>query len=128
MKNRQHLFLVIIMPLFFTGCYYDNFKEIHPEKALSPVSTCDTAGIISYSLQIVPILNSSCTQNCHSPSSSGHDMTNYGAVSYDAFSGKLYSSVTQDGNAQNMPQGGSKIADCDIVKIKKWVDAGSPQN
>lgn len=112
-----------------SSCYYDNFKELHPDIPVSStISGCDTIGVISYSAQIVPILNNGCTQNCHNGVSSGHDMTNYAAVNADAVAGTLYGSVAQNGSAQAMPQGGAKLQDCDIAKIKKWVDAGAPQN
>lgn len=55
-------------------------------------------------------------------------MTSYAAVHTDALSGTLYGSVAQDGSAQSMPQNGAKLPECDIVKIKKWVNAGAPNN
>jgi hypothetical protein len=40
----------------------------------------------------------------------------------------LVSSIVQDGNASAMPQGQPKLSDCDIGKVKKWVNAGYPEN
>jgi hypothetical protein len=41
---------------------------------------------------------------------------------------KLVGSVTWDGTASNMPQSSpSKINDCYIAKIKKWVITGTPE-
>jgi hypothetical protein len=116
---------------FLNSCYYDNFKELHPEGALNN-NGCDTAGVISYSAQIVPLLANSCTGSCHNGSGSGHDMKTWAAVNFDAVDpggSKLVGSVTWDGVARQMPEGGtSKISDCDITKIKKWVSAGAPNN
>lgn len=128
--KKNHLSLAsLLFVTLLSSCYYDHFKELHPESVLpNTSSTCDTSGIISYSLQIVPILNSGCTQSCHNGTGSGHDMKSYAAVSSDASSGTLYGSVSQDGTAQAMPQNGAKLSDCDIVKIKKWVNAGAPNN
>ena len=113
----------------FSSCYYDHFKELHPESTLpNSSSTCDTLGVMSYSLQIVPILNLSCTQSCHNGTGTGHDMTSYASVNGDALSGTLYGSVSQNGTAQAMPQNGAKLSNCDIIKIKKWVNAGAPNN
>ncbi len=129
MKKILSLFSLITIVCLLNSCYYDNFKELHPESALpTAVSVCDTSGTISYSLQIVPILTNACTQSCHNGTGPGHDMTHYADVDLDAVSGKLYSSVVQDGNAQFMPQNGAKLSECDITKIKNWVNAGAPNN
>lgn len=131
MKKIQLSILSITATLFFSSCYYDNFKELHPETALNN-SACDTTGVISYSVHISPVLANSCTGSCHNGTGSGHDMTSWSAVNFDAVDpggGKLVGSVIWDGTAQAMPQGAtSKISDCDITKIKKWVAAGAPNN
>ena len=105
---------------FLNSCYYDNFKELHPEGALNN-NGCDTAGVISYSAQIVPILSSACL-GCHNPGNG--DLSDPLSVQAYALSGNLYTRV----NTGNMPQGGPKLSDCDIAKIKKWADAGAPIN
>ncbi len=129
MKHTRIFLSSFLFAALLSSCYYDNFKELHPDSALPNASvTCDTSGLISYSLQIVPVLNSGCTPSCHNGVGSGHDMTSYAAVHTDALSGTLYGSVAQDGSAQSMPQNGAKLPECDIVKIKKWVNAGAPNN
>jgi hypothetical protein len=112
--------------MFFSSCYYDNFKELNPS---ADSSECDTLSVISFSTQIVPILNSNCTNTCHNGVGSGHDMTTWTNVNVDAVSGKLVSSIMWDGNAQQMPQGATtKISQCNIAKIKKWVADGATNN
>ncbi len=131
MKKSLTIFVFAIALLMLNSCYYDNFKELHPESALSGASGCDTAGVISYSAQIVPVLNRSCNTQCHGGSGGGggRELTNYSLVLEEAASGRLVSSIIWDGNAQQMPQGAtSKIPDCDIAKIKKWVAASAPNN
>ena len=124
MKKIQLSLLSFTTALVLSGCYYDNFKELNPASALSnSTSGCDTVNAISYASQIVPILNSACT-GCHNSSGTAHDMTNWNSVKNDALSGDLYNDV----NSGSMPQGGSKLSDCDIAKIKKWVDAGALDN
>lgn len=124
------LTLVIAAVSFFvTGCTNDKGEDlIKPVTApTTPGSGCDTASAISYSAQIVPIINSKCI-SCHGASNGGtklHDWTN---VNAKAVSGKLYGAVAWNGSALNMPQGGSKISDCDIAKVKKWAAAGAPNN
>ena len=116
--------------IFLTSCYKDKFKALHPD--VSPVSNvCDTAAVISYSAQIVPIMNTNCNQNCHNPSASSgsRDLTSYAGVSSGANNGALYGTVTWDPSYGNdMPKDGNKLSICDITKIKKWADAGAPNN
>ncbi len=114
---------------FLNSCYYDNFKELHPDAALPNAngSNCDTIGAISYSLTILPILNSNCTQNCHNGTGSGHDLTSWSSVNADASATTLGPSI--DGTGSNpMPQGGGSLSACDVAKIKKWISAGAPNN
>ena len=128
--NKTNLSILVLATVFFTSCYYDNFKELHPDAALT-VSNCDSSGVISYSAQIVPVLKSGCTTQCHGGigGGGGHDMTTWVGVNADVVSGKLVSSVVWDGNAQKMPQGATtKISVCDIAKIKKWAAAAGPNN
>lgn len=124
MKKVYLSILSVGIICFLNSCYYDNHKELRPESALpNSTSGCDTTNAISYSSQIVPILNSACT-GCHNSSGSAHDLTTHSAVQVDALAGTLYNDVFSGA----MPQGGSKLSDCDIAKIKKWVDAGALNN
>ena len=87
MKNTRTILAVLGAAFLLSGCYYDNFKELHPEGALpDPSNICDTTGVISYSAQIIPILNASCNQNCHNGIGTGsRDLTTYAGVSSGAF-------------------------------------------
>jgi len=130
MKFNYNLLVVFVLGvLFFTGCYYDNFTELHPSLASGQ---CDTSKVMSYSGDVVPILNNSCGTNnaCHSASNtSGYDLTTYAGVKAVVQSYQLYSSITFDGSVPSMPLGSSSpIAKCSITKIKKWIDAGYPNN
>ncbi len=135
MKTLTVILSSLSMTLFLTSCYYDNFEKLHPEGAL-PIP-CDSVGVISYSAQIVPILQNSCTQNCHNGVGTGsRDLTDYNQVQaatqngvYLNDGGSLYGTVNWDPNyGNNMPKDGSKLSDCDIAKIRKWAVAGGPNN
>ena len=124
MKKVYLSILSISTICFLNSCYYDNHKELRPESALpNSTSGCDTANAISYSSQIAPILSSACL-GCHNSAGSAHSLSAHSAVQVDALSGALYTDVSTGA----MPQGGSKLSDCDIAKIKKWVDAGALNN
>lgn len=122
------LSIVALITVLFSSCYYDNLGELKPESALA-TSTCDTVAAISYTNQIVPLLQASCTSGCHNGIGSGHNLKNHSAASGDALSGALLGSVKWITPYQAMPQGASsKISDCDIAKIKLWVAQGAPNN
>ena len=128
MKIKLFFFFSFVIAAF-SSCYYDNYEELHPTLT---GSNCDTAKVMSYSNDIVPILNASCGTNnsCHgTTNTSTIDLTTYAGVNNTVINGLLYSAVIWDGNASNMPKGSaSKIPVCDITKIKKWIDAGAQNN
>jgi len=122
--------IFILGLLFSGGCYYDNLEELHPELLLE--GSCDSTGTISYQTQIKPILTNSCGANnsCHNTQGAGGGviLENHAGVKAAA-NGKLLSSITWDGNAQQMPKGSpSKLNSCSIAKIQKWVTAGALNN
>lgn len=121
------LSLLSAITLLFSACYYDNLGKLRPESAINQVA-CDTVSAISYSAQIVPLLDASCTSGCHNGIGSGHDLKTYGNVNADATSGSLLGSV-QWGPFRPMPENASsKISDCDIAKIRLWIAQGSQNN
>jgi hypothetical protein len=138
MKKLYLSILAIATICFFNSCYYDNFKELHPESALDS-NNCDTSGVISYSLHIKPILDASCNKNCHNPTATSgtRDLTNFAMVAAATNDGtanpgdwgSLYGTTSWDlAYGNNMPKNGSKLPDCDLIKIKKWAIAGAPNN
>lgn len=127
-------FVLVLIVLLFpaTGCYYDNLEKLHPELLLN--EDCDTTGVISYQNHITTIFIASCgaTDNaCHNVigSGGGYVLDNYADVKIAVESGILMNSITWTGGALQMPKGSSaKLGDCQIAKIQKWIDAGSPNN
>jgi len=133
--NRIFFFIPVLFllaaSLFNYGCYFDNLQELHPELLLD--NNCDTISTMSYQTHIKPILNNSCgaNNNCHNTSGAGGGviLENYSGVKSAVNTGKLISAITWDGNASQMPKGSpSKLSDCSIAKIQKWVDAGALDN
>ena len=112
-----------ILAVALSGCYYDKENELYPDKP-----NCDTSGTITYSGQISKIMTGNCN-TCHSASnpSGGVITDNYNDLSVIAQNGKLWSVVSWTGPIK-MPQGLSQLSDCDLTKIRKWLDAGSPNN
>src|SRR6185295_13034653 len=97
---------------FSCGCYYDNQEELHPNFA----TVCDTTNVtISYSGNIVPILQSGCgisDNACHNTdnSVSGIGLETYGNVAAEINPDNVFlKSIVHDPTVVAMPNGGGKL-------------------
>lgn len=107
-----------------TGCYYDNEEELYGH--LNP--SCDSSNV-TYSAVVSKIIQDNCLQ-CHSASANMGSVNLEGhtqAKSY-ADNGKLYGVISHSPGFSPMPKGGNKLSDCDVARIKKWIDAGAPND
>ncbi|MBV6425601.1 MAG: hypothetical protein KIPDCIKN_00082 [Haliscomenobacter sp.] len=97
------------------------------EKVEEP-NGCDTSNV-KYSTDIAPIVQSSCSNGCHNGNtpSAGFRLDSYAAIKVKVDQGRLYGAVAQLAGFSAMPVGG-RLSDCNISKIKAWVDAGAPNN
>jgi cytochrome c5 len=105
----------------FTGCYYDNKTELYPDQ-------CDTAKV-SFTTFIKPIIDKDC-KVCHSGATPIGiiPLNNYSEIKASVQSGKLSGSVNGLNGYKPMPQGGTKWGECELSKLKSWIDAGAPNN
>jgi hypothetical protein len=89
---------------------------------------CDTLNV-TYSGTIRPLLQTKC-QGCHQGSSGGGgvDLSTYTGVASAVFSGRLMGSVEHLSGFSPMPKNGAKLPDCDLAKLRIWVNAGYPNN
>lgn len=128
MKKSIGLGILLIMVLLFNACYYDKADLLYPNVNGS-TGTCDTAGVVSYTLKVVPILQTAC-YGCHTVSnpSGGIAMATYATDKAIAVNGKLYGSINHATGFSPMPKGASKLTICQLATIKKWIDAGSLNN
>lgn len=110
--------------LAFQSCYYDKADLLYPNAA-----KCDTTGTISYSKQIVPLLQQQCLP-CHSVSSpdGGIIIGSYTSDRALAVSGRLFGSINYSPGYSAMPKGRAKMTACQLATVKKWIDNGSPNN
>jgi hypothetical protein len=125
MKNMIRLAFFFILFIFtLSGCYYDKENELYPTQA-----NCDTTGVMTYSQAIAPIMTANCN-TCHSSGnpSGGVITSNFDGLSIVAKNGRLYGAVSHQQGFLPMPNGADPLSSCDVTKIKKWVDAGSPNN
>ncbi|HTX88660.1 MAG TPA: hypothetical protein VMC08_06705 [Bacteroidales bacterium] len=107
---------------FSSGCYYDNEEDLYPQ------TTCDTTHV-TYSGSVVPILQSNCYV-CHSTAlaNGGVILDTYVGVQVVVQNGKLWGAINHFNGFYPMPKDSPKLPDCNITVIKKWIDAGSPDN
>jgi hypothetical protein len=125
MKNTIMIVLLIIAS--FTGlqsCYYDKADMLYPNTV-----ACDTTAVVSYSQKIVPLFQQQC-YSCHLTASMGGGilMGSYAADKAIAVNGKLYGSVSYASGFSPMPKGANKMTSCQLALVKKWIDAGAPNN
>jgi hypothetical protein len=94
----------------------------------SCTGNCDTT-VFTYSGAVKNIMGNKCA-GCHNPANLGGniDLSTYSAVRAVALNGKLYGSVAHQPGFSPMPKNATKLPDCEIRQIQKWVDAGSPDN
>lgn len=93
-----------------------------------PTPACDT-GAVTYAGTVAPLLQARCT-GCHGSSgpAGGLNLSSYAQVRAVAANGQLMGTVSHAPGFRPMPQGGTKLSDCDLAKLQRWVDAGAPNN
>jgi hypothetical protein len=91
-------------------------------------SACDSTQF-TYTAGVKPILQTHCL-GCHSGTAASGGFVPldiYDGVREQALFGALYASITHTG-INPMPKNGAKLSDCKIAIIRKWIDAGAPNN
>ena len=113
--------------LLLSSCYYDKEELLYPAVNSGPCT--DSTGVISYAQKVVPMLQQYC-YSCHSGSfpSGNIAMSTYAADKVIAQNGSLYGSINHAAGFSPMPKGTPKMSNCQIVTIKKWIDAGMQNN
>lgn len=91
-------------------------------------AACDTT-VFTFSGAVSPIIQTRCV-GCHSGGTpqGGILLTNYDQIKVQALNGALFGSVNHTGGYTPMPFGGTKIPDCEITQIRKWIENGAPNN
>ncbi|MBI1185359.1 hypothetical protein GC194_13895 [bacterium] len=124
--KTKNLALALLIAFATQGCWYDNEEDMYPSQNNN---SCVTDNM-SFTSDIVPILTSNSCISCHnaSMSSSGVNLDGYDNVKPWADNGRLYGSVNHDNGYFAMPQGLPKIDQCQIDKLKAWIDQGTTNN
>jgi mono/diheme cytochrome c family protein len=126
MRNSAYYFLIVAgMLLLIIAC-----SKTSEDKLSGGGNTCDTTSV-SYSTDILPILESNC-YGCHGSGNTGGS----GGISLDGYSnlkvyadnGFLVGNVRHDAGFVGMPYGLPKLPDCEVNKIVAWVNQGAENN
>ena len=122
--------LSALMSITSASCYYDNVETLYGS---STTITCDTTNL-KYSVYMTPFLVANCnTSGCHNSKdkANGIAFDSYASIkSYlDGNKARFTGSIQHLSGYSSMPQGVStKLPDCDITKILKWINGGYPNN
>jgi len=117
-----------------SACVYNNEEALYPcdpstgDCGGNPALVgCDTLEV-SYTAYIAPLLEENCL-TCHrGPAAPGViRLDSYLRVKSFARNGRLYGAISHAPGFPQMPQGG-KLPDCDIAKVKSWIEAGAEEN
>jgi hypothetical protein len=113
-------FLSVLFFLFFASCV--NNKKDEP----IPI-TASECGSITYTANVVPIIQQNCTTPyCHDAGSVNGNFNNYEELKIRVDDGRFRNSVIE-GKTPVMPQTG-KLPDAQIRILQCWLNNGAPKN
>jgi len=123
MIKYRFILMLAVMAFGLNACYYDNVEHLYPSGG-----DCDTTNV-TYSNDVWPIINSKCT-GCHSGTAASGNvkLENYNDIKISGENGGLLGTIRHENGWSPMPKGGSKLQDCDILKIEIWQSQGYPNN
>lgn len=121
---KKQFSIALLSVCFLSGCYRDNEEMLYPQ-----TDDCDISHV-SYQATVAPLLQKYGCTGCHSGSAASGNLSldSYSSVSSIAKNGKLFGAINHVPGYSAMPKGGGKMTNCDINKIKAWIDAGSINN
>ncbi len=122
----KKILAILTLALFIGGCYNDNMDEVYPGAGL--FVPCDTTSVTSYITHVRPILDNNCV-SCHTGSGANADvhLDTYDGVREVAINTRMYGATWHQQLYTPMPPN-YQLDSCSLVQIKKWIDAGAPNN
>jgi hypothetical protein len=106
-----------------SSCYYDKEDKLYPNSAkTNTTATCDTTDR-KYSTYVQGVISTNCAiSGCHVAGTTRVDLSNYPSLKANI------AAVTDRAIVKkNMPPSGP-LSNCDITKLKMWIDNGALQN
>ena len=110
--------MIIFALLIPPGCKNYNQEDLYP--------ACDTT-TVGYADDVQPIFLANCIP-CHSEANAfgGIVLATLEGARIPASNGLLLKAVTHDPSVVPMPKGGGMLSDCDISKIRRWINTNEP--
>lgn len=124
--KKKSVFAIASLYLAIASCSSDSEDILNTP---AQPGTCDTA-VVTYSATITPLITKYGCTSCHSGSapSGGFALTSYNGLKSKVNDGRLIGAITHANGFSPMPQGGTKMNDCDINKFRAWVNRGALNN
>ena len=122
--KKKIIIAIITSGFLASGCKYDNEEELYG------AINCSTSSV-TYSSTITGIINRYNCLSCHgTPLSSNapYSLEGYANVKARVNDGRLFGAINHENGFAAMPEGQPKMNQCDIIKVKAWIDAGAPNN
>ncbi|QJX46012.1 cytochrome c [Hymenobacter taeanensis] len=122
----RYWWLGLLLATLLPACTYDSAEELLSKTP--PAPACDTLAV-TFAASVAPLLQQRCV-SCHNPTLRNGDvnLTTYAQVQRVAADGRLVGVITHAAGYPAMPQGGPKLSDCEIARIRSWVRQGAPNN
>lgn len=126
MKNRFLPFAFVLLCGVMAACSKENEQDLTGPVVITPV--CDTANM-KLLTNVVPLFTANHCYECHGNGNNdgGVRLDVYNNLKTWSLNGKLLAAINHTG-PYHMPQGYAKMSDCDINKIKDWIDRGALNN
>jgi hypothetical protein len=115
------LYLLSFIALsLLTSCYYDSEEDLY--------TVCDTTNV-TFSGTVHPILEANCS-SCHNASvaEAGIITETHNDLILHVNSGIFWKAINHEPGATPMPYNQPKMQQCDLLKIKAWINQGAPNN
>ncbi len=112
--------LIVLALAGLQACYWDNEEELYPA-----VVECDTTNV-TYSGTVAVILDGSCV-SCHNSTfaQGGVVVDNYDDLKVVVGNGRFWGAINHEDGYSPMPQNLPKLNECDLKKIRTWIDEGA---
>jgi len=123
MRNIINAALLVLAIAFLQGCYWDNEEELYPI-----VADCDTTNV-TYSGTVAVILDGNCV-SCHNNGFAQGSVVldNYDDLKVVVDNGRFWGAINHEEGYSPMPQNLPKLKECDLSKIRVWIDDGAANN
>lgn len=133
MKRSVHFLASAVLAIVLFSCSKSNESDVSQNPGNNPGGgtggSCDTTNM-KFVANVKPILQSSCYA-CHSNANfsiSGVKLENYADLKTHVDDSSLIGTITHAAGFPPMPQGGGKLSDCNINKIRSWINHGAQNN